>query len=156
MNGFRPIRRTDRDLGADAACEILENGYCGTLCVMGADGYPYGIPMNYVPDGNRLLFHCSAQEGHLLESVGNGCRACFTVIERLEGSRSRSAVIFGNLVRDSSMLTRTLDGIVDRYVPEPGREGAKKGMPYASGRATALVMTIDHMSAKVVDKPDNR
>lgn len=156
MDGFRPIRRDDRDLGEDAAMEILRNGYSGTLSIMGSEGYPYGVPMNYCLDGDRVLFHCSAQEGHLLESVGDGCRACFTVIERLEGVKSRSAIVFGTVRKDQSELGRALEGVVDKYVPEPGRESARAGIPHASGRATALVLGISHMSAKVVDKPAGR
>ena len=40
--------------------------------------------------------------------------------------------------------------------PVEGREGARMGMPHASGRAVALVMRIAHVSAKVVDKPAGR
>ena len=156
MEGFRPIRRTERDLGEGAAMDILDKGYCGTLCVMGADGYPYGVPMNYCLARDEILFHCSSQEGHLLESVGDGCRACFTVSERLEGVRSRIAIAFGDVRTDETRLTEALEGIVDKYVPEQGREGARMWIPHASGRAVALVMRIAHVSAKIVDKPAGR
>ena len=156
MDGFRPIRRDDRDLGEDVAMEILRNGYSGTLCVMGADGYPYGVPMNYILAGNEILFHCSSQAGHLLESIDDGCRACFTVSERMEGVRSRSAIAFGDVRVDDTRLAEALNGIVDKYVPEPGRESARMDIPQASGKAVALVMGIAHASTKVVDKPAGR
>ena len=156
MNGFRPIRRSDRDLGEDAAREILLNGYGCTLCVPGAEGYPYGVPMNYVMEGDRLLFHCSKAGGLLLESVGSGCRACVTVTERMEGVRSRSAIAFGTIREEPAMLPSVLKGIVDKYVPEPGRESAMRGIAHASQSATALVFEIEHISAKMVDKPEGR
>ena len=89
-------------------------------------------------------------------SIDDGCRACFTVSERMEGVRSRSAIAFGDVRVDDTRLAEALNGIVDKYVPEPGREGARMGIPQASGRAVALVMGIAHASAKVVDKPAGR
>lgn len=156
MTEFRTIRRTDRDLGREAAMRILSEGYCGTLCVMGSIGYPYGVPMNYVSDNESILFHCSSRDGHLLESIGDRCRACFTVFERLEGARSRSAIAFGTVRADPTMLARTLNGIVDKYIPESGREAARIGIPHAEGGATALVFRIENVNAKVVDKPKGR
>ena len=153
---FRTMRRVDRDLGADAAIGIIRDGHSGVLCVDGAEGYPYGVPMNYCFDGERILFHCSKHPGLLLESIGDGCRACFTVVEHLEGVRSRSAIAFGTVSEDPDSLRRCLEGVIDKYVPEPGRAGAKDGIPGAAGRATALVFTIEHVSAKVIDRPEGR
>ncbi len=153
---FRTMRRNDRDLGTDVAFGIIRDGRSGVLCVDGAEGYPYGVPMNYSLDGDRILFHCSKHPGLLLESIGDGCRACFTVVEHLEGVRSRSAIAFGTVREDPDSMQRCLEGVIDKYVPEPGRADAKDGIPSAAERATALVFTIEHVSAKVVDRPEGR
>ena len=36
---------------------ILDKCKEGVLCTIGTDGYPYGTPVNYVRDGDRILFH---------------------------------------------------------------------------------------------------
>lgn len=45
MNHYE-IRRKDRALSESNAIKILEKGSFGTLSTIGADGYPYGIPIN--------------------------------------------------------------------------------------------------------------
>ena len=40
------IRRKDRAVDENAALEILKSGSFGVLSTIGADGYPYGVPVN--------------------------------------------------------------------------------------------------------------
>lgn len=41
------IRRSDRAQSESTAVEILKKGSYGVLSTVGADGYPYGVPVNY-------------------------------------------------------------------------------------------------------------
>ena len=47
---FRPIRRKKRDIGRDAAQQLLSGARIGILAVNGDDGYPYAVPINYLYD----------------------------------------------------------------------------------------------------------
>ncbi len=33
----------------------------------GEDGYPYGVPVNYVVDKDKIYFHCAKDAGHKVE-----------------------------------------------------------------------------------------
>lgn len=150
------MRRVDRMLTQDAAMDVLSEGATGVLCVSGSEGFPYGVPMHYVACGDRILFHTSIREGLLLESISMNDRASFTVVENLGGMRSRSAIVFGHIEIDDSATEMILERMIDKYVPEPGRAPAKSGIATATGSVHGLILTIDHLSGKIVDRPEGR
>ena len=112
--------------------------------------------MHYATYGNRILFHASIHEGLLLESISVNNRASFTVVGNLGGMRSRSAIAFGHIEIDDSATELILGRMIDKYVPEPGRAPTKSGIAAATGSIHGLILTIDHLSGKIVDKPEGR
>lgn len=63
---FYEMRRKDRLLTEKEAKEILSEGEYGVLSTIGEDGYPYGVPVNYVYLNDSIYFHCAADVGHKL------------------------------------------------------------------------------------------
>ena len=51
---FRPMRRFKQQLTDDECLSILRREPRGVLSLCGDDGYPYGVPMNYVYDEGCL------------------------------------------------------------------------------------------------------
>ena len=47
---FRPIRRKEKEISAEAAEQLLCSARRGVLAVNGDDGYPYGVPIKYFYD----------------------------------------------------------------------------------------------------------
>jgi len=46
---------------------------------MGADGYPYAVPVNYVFHNGNIYFHC-ATVGHKLDNIDNCSNVSFNVV----------------------------------------------------------------------------
>ena len=97
---FRPMRRARQQLPESEAIRILEQGSNGVLAVLGDDGYPYAVPLNYVYADGRIWVHC-ARAGHKLDAIRRCDRVSFCVVaedavvpERLL-TRYRSVVAFG-------------------------------------------------------------
>jgi len=42
------MRRTDRSTSDEDARQMLRTGFCGRLATVGADGWPYVVPLLYV------------------------------------------------------------------------------------------------------------
>ena len=80
---FRPMRRFKQQLPEDECSAILNTAYRGFLSVIGDNGYPYTVPINYVYVDGILYFHCAA-EGHKLDALCVCDKACFTVIDTPE------------------------------------------------------------------------
>lgn len=60
----------DRRMSLEDARRVLREGEYGVLSTAGADGRPYGVPVNYVYDEERqaLYFHC-ARVGRKLDNL---------------------------------------------------------------------------------------
>jgi nitroimidazol reductase NimA-like FMN-containing flavoprotein (pyridoxamine 5'-phosphate oxidase superfamily) len=57
MSGPPAIRRADKLMPDERARELLERGYCGRLATVGADGYPYCVPLLYVVLDGAIWVH---------------------------------------------------------------------------------------------------
>ena len=57
---------------------ILSAATIGRLATLGADGYPYITPVNYVYTNSCIYFHC-ALRGEKLDNIARDDRVCFEV-----------------------------------------------------------------------------
>ena len=63
------IRRQDRLLTAEEAYTLLKEGEYGVLSMITPEGTPYGVPVNYVWDGDGAIYiHC-ASDGRKLNCI---------------------------------------------------------------------------------------
>ena len=93
------MRRFKQQLSEEEAVQILENGKTGVLAVLGDEGYPYTVPINYVYTDGKIYIHC-ANSGHKLDAIRACDKVSFCVIaqddvvpEKL-ATRYRSAIAF--------------------------------------------------------------
>jgi nitroimidazol reductase NimA-like FMN-containing flavoprotein (pyridoxamine 5'-phosphate oxidase superfamily) len=76
---FKEIRRKEKRLTVDECNEVLSKAEYGTLATIGADGYPYAVPLNFVYRNESIYFHC-ATVGHKLDNIGNSSKVSFNVV----------------------------------------------------------------------------
>jgi uncharacterized protein len=100
------LRRADKLMTDARALEFLARGFCGRIASIGADGWPYCVPLLYVWTDGEVLVHNPAARGHFRANVEHNPRVCFEVDEsgevfdygRFECDTSvayRSVVLFG-------------------------------------------------------------
>mgnify|MGYP003303104758 CR=1 FL=1 len=79
---FRKIARTKQELSMDKVIEILEKEKRGVLSVLGDDGYPYGLPINYWynKENGYLYFH-SGKKGHKIDAITTNNKVSFCVYD---------------------------------------------------------------------------
>ncbi len=98
---FRPMRRTDRQMDPEEADAFLAEHNWGVLSVMGDDGFPYGVPVNYGYSHGKLYIHSTNKESHKLDALRSNPKVCFTVVgqhELLEqefSTKFSSVILFG-------------------------------------------------------------
>lgn len=147
------IRRSDRLLDEERAIGLLNIGEYGFLA-MSANQGGYGIPINYVFDGQNIYFHC-APEGRKLDSIATESRVTFCVVGRTKvrpeifSTEYESVMIFGRIeiVTDDTERMRALKLIIGKYSSDYIEAGHK----YASKsfhRTTVLKLTIERISGK--------
>ena len=123
---FRPMRRSNQQLSEEEILKILKDQPRGVLAVLGDEGYPYAVPMDFVYDESdrTLNFHC-AKEGHKLDAVRRDPRASFCVMD--EGTPDEegfflyfnSVIVFGHIseVDDPEEKVRKLRLLGSKYFP---------------------------------------
>ena len=124
------MRRQDKVISLKEALRILHEGEYGVLSTVGADGQPYGVPLNYVLLGdNRIFFHC-APIGHKLTNIRNNQKVSFCVVGRTKllpaefNTQFESVLVFGkaSLAQGSERL-EALQALIEKYSPEFQAEG---------------------------------
>lgn len=77
---FRELRRAKRELPKEKCLEILQKGDYGVLSTISDNGYPYGVPINYVYHQSCLYVHC-AYEGHKVDNIAhNQKKVSFSIV----------------------------------------------------------------------------
>lgn len=156
---FRPIRKKKNEISIDAAKELLRSSRRGVLAVNGDDGYPYGIPINYLYDeeNERIIFH-GAKAGHKVDALQKNDKVCFTVFgnERIKEEAwapfLQSVVIFGrcHLVESQEDTIALVKKFAAKYYPDMDMVNEEVVL---SGRAVQMFeIQIEHLSGKEVQE----
>lgn len=148
------MRKKDRQLSDEAAYALLKEGEYGVLSTVDEDGQPYGVPVSYALEGNRIYFHCARGVGHKCANLAANPKASFTVVggtEVLPGQFStvyESAIAFGTVAPAEDKL-RGLLALVDKYSPAFRRAGeAYAGRSLATGEVEVYAFTIQRLTGK--------
>ena len=152
---FRPLRRTKQAATSQECESVLSSAQRGILAVLGENGYPYGLPINYVFLDGKIFFHC-ARSGHKLDAIRADDKVCFTVLSEPVRNPGEwwncftSVICFGHIseVTEELEKDRLLRLIGAKYFPE----GYDLERDMANNARNALIMeiSIDHMSGKHV------
>jgi len=148
-----PMRRTRQQLTEAETVAILDAATSGVLAVIGADGYPYAVPLSFALKDGSLYFHC-AKTGHKIDAIANCDRASFCVIaddhvvQETFTTHYRSAIVFGRVSaladerkRDALML------LAEKYSPE-FLDAAPGEIDGSWDRTVALELTVEEMTGK--------
>ena len=93
------VRRQDRLLDEARARELLAGSRFGVLSLVDGDG-AYGIPVNYVWDGDDSLYvHC-APDGRKLRCIDRRDRVSFCVVGATEVCPAQFTTAYESIVLD--------------------------------------------------------
>jgi nitroimidazol reductase NimA-like FMN-containing flavoprotein (pyridoxamine 5'-phosphate oxidase superfamily) len=151
---LRNIRRSDRAVTQDQARDILARADHGVLATVGADGWPYAVPVNHVLAGDVLYIHCAA-EGHKLENLAHEQRVSFCavasarVLPEALSTLYESAIVFGRaaLVTDPVEKLRGLELLAIRFCGAVTPE-AEAVIATSASRTAVVRIRIERITGK--------
>ena len=152
---FRELRRKRQALSW-ADCEaVLSRGTSGVLALAGDDGYPYAVPLSYLYEDGKLLFHC-AREGHKLDAVARCDKASFCVIDQDRvvpeeyTTYFRSVIAFGRIrvIGDDGERRAAVERLALKYHPCDTPERRNRYIDSEWAPLCMLEMTVEHLSGK--------
>lgn len=152
---FRAMRRKKNEISVEAAKELLRTCMRAAFSVIGDDGYPYTVPIDFVydePEG-RIYFH-GAKRGHKIDSIRACDKVCFTCWDdgvRDEGDwayRVSSCVVFGRarLIEDPALTEEKTRMLALRYYPSA--EEAEEELRRDIKAVQLVAIDIEHISGK--------
>lgn len=150
---MREIRRKDREISTEAASELLATAEYGILSTVGADGEPYGVPLNYVWRDQHIYFHC-ATSGHKLDNIAAHSRVSFCVVGQtrllpeLFATAYESAIACG-LATEAQGEERAaaLVWLLEKYCPDYVTEG-KEYITRKDPVTAVIKIKVDQVSGK--------
>jgi uncharacterized protein len=165
MSGPPRMRRVDKLMTDDRARETLAGGFCGRLATVGADGWPYVVPLLYVWLDGEIWVHNARGPGHLRRNVDHEPRVCFEVDEagdvfaygRFECDTSiayRSVIAFGTIrvVEDTARTTRFFTELMRKY-GDAAWERPREFFPRLN-EITLYAITIERLTGKETPLPE--
>lgn len=152
---FREMRRYRQKLSDEECVAILTRGSWGVLSLIGDDGYPYGVPLNYVYRDGRLYFH-GAKEGHKLDAMRREPKASFCVVDSDElipeeyTTYFRSVILFGrmNIVTDRERMRDIITVMAERFNPDDTAQHRNEAIEREFPPLCIMELEIEHMSGK--------
>lgn len=154
---FQKMRRADRELSKAEVATILKNGEYGVLSTIGADGYPYGVPVSYVYVDSKIYFHCAGGVGHKLDNINRCAKVCFTVVGKTEimpedfSTKYESVIAFGTASKVVGEKQTVLEVIILKYAPD-FKEAGLKLISKAIDKTDIYEIKIEHMTGKARKK----
>lgn len=147
------MRRKDREIDQKEAMELLIRGEYGTLSTIGEDGYPYGLPVNYVVMGDIIYIHC-AKEGQKLRNIGYSDKVSFSVVGHTMvvpeefSTNYESAVVYGRALHiTDEKKGEVLFAFIEKYSPNRIEEG-KAYIARMGGATTVIGIEIERLTGK--------
>ncbi len=151
---FREMRRKGQLLPEAESIEILKRAETGILGVLGDEGYPYTVPLNYAYEEGKLFFHC-AKTGHKLDAIQNCEKVSFCVVDKDTVVPERnttdftSVIVFGKakVITNDKDKDRALELVLEKY-SNGSKEEIQTEIENARDIVCMVEIQIEHISGK--------
>lgn len=151
---FREMRRKNQALSREECVDVLNRATSGTLAVSGDDGYPYAVPLSFVYNDNKIIFHC-AKDGHKIDAIKRSDKVSFCVIDADDvvpeefTTHFRSVIIFGRarILENDDEIRAAINTLSEKY--DSGDYDARKREIDKFFPALCMVeISVEHMTGK--------
>lgn len=156
---FRLIRKKKNELSLEECKDLLKNRRRGVLSLYGVEGYPYGIPINYIYDEETgaIYFH-GAKTGHKVDALKASDKVSFAVLgpevvkKEAWAPFVKSVVLFGTcqIIQVQQKALYWLKKFALKYYPS--EDLVQKEIDASFMGVQMFELTIDHMSGKEVQE----
>lgn len=156
---FREMARKKQALTAEQCAAVLIRQPRGVLSVLGDDGYPYGMPMNFWYDESdgHIYFH-GGRTGHKIDALARCDKVSFCVYDegfRREGEWAlniSSVIVFGR-IKPVEDFTRAMDisrSLSLKYTDD--KDYIEREITSSGAGTLCLELIPEHVTGKLVNE----
>lgn len=150
---FRQMRRFKQQLSEEETQKILKQGKTGILGVLGEEGYPYTVPINYIYADGKIYFH-SAKAGHKRDAIQKCNKVSLCVIEKDDvvpeklTTYFRSVILFGRarILETEEEIFHAAEILGLKYYDN--KEEVDEAIRKEWNALSCVEITIEHMTGK--------
>lgn len=154
---FRKMRRPKQEVSAETCRKILQTENRAVLSVIGDNGYPYGVPVNFVYDAEEgTIYLHGAKEGHKIDAIRSCDKVCFTTWDK--GYRTQgdwawhvtSVIVMGRaeFIDDLEIVTEKVRKLGLKYYPSS--DEVEEEIRAAIQAVRIIAIHIEHMTGKQI------
>lgn len=157
---FRKMRRFKQQVTEMECQKILTEEKRAAFSVIGDNGYPYTVPINFYYDvnDNCIYFH-GAKEGHKIDAIKKCDKVCLTtwnqgfITDDSWEWNVTSVVVFGKarLVNDNTIIEDRLRKMANKYYPNK-EEVETEMTSSAFNHIQIFAIDIEHLTGKLVNE----
>ena len=148
------IRRKDREITHEEAVAVLDAAEYGVLSMVDPQGHPYAVPMSFVRNGDRLIFHC-APEGRKIDCIRHLSAVSFCAVGRKRTipaqftTEYESVYLEGiaEIIDDEKQKIDDLLKLCEKYTPDH-LAAAAEAIDRSLHRTTVIEMQITTVTGK--------
>ncbi|MFT5872162.1 MAG: nitroimidazol reductase NimA-like FMN-containing flavoprotein [Clostridium sp.] len=150
---FKEMRRSDKMLTNEEMLEIMDTVEYGILSTVGENGFPYGVPVNFLYKDGNVYFH-SALSGHKLDNIELNNKVSFCVVKDVElipddfSTKFKSVICFGEV---KEIVNEKKQEIFVLFLEKFSKDFMGTGLEYIkkdSAKAKVYEIEIKHITAK--------
>ena len=152
----KELRRRDRSIDIEKTRRVIEESEFGVMSTVDAQGVPYGVPIHFVLDGDKLYFHSTSSKDsrRAMNLAANDqvsicfVRHCRVVPEELSTDYA-SAVVSGRVSEAHGLdKARAIQGVLRRFAPNNSPERNAKELTSHVNETKWWVVQIETMTGK--------
>ncbi len=154
---FRKLTREKQRLSKEECLELLINEKRGVLSVIGDEGYPYALPIDfyYNEEDNKIYFH-SGKYGHKIDAIKKNDKVSFCVYDEgfhKDGHWSlniRSVIVFGRICIIEEWPHDIMVDFCKKFTSDI--DYIENEIKNLSSSTIMLQLDIEHISGKIVNE----
>lgn len=148
------MRRKDKAMTEEATMTVLKEAEYGFLSTVGEDGYPYGIPVNYVYENGKIYFHGTCFMGHKNQNIAFCNKVCFSIARNTSVvadkffSKFESVVAFGTIeeIFEEEKMS-AMKVLLQKYSGDFMEAGIKY-LESAAEKISVFAITVERVTGK--------
>ena len=152
----KPLRRKDRELTVAEALRVINESDFGVMSTVDGQGVPYGIPIHFALEGNKLYFHGTASEDSrrvLNLQVNDRVSICFVrhcrVVQDELSTDYASAIVSGRVcLAEGEDKARCINALIRRFAPDNSPERNAKELTESLHATKWWMVEIEKVAGK--------
>ena len=153
---FRKMRRIEKQTSNEECEKSLKDSAYGVLAMIGDDGYPYAVPLNFAYENGKIYFHSTSRTSHKIDAIKQNDKVSFCTVSQADivpekfDTMYDSVIVFGKakVLEDPDEVKNAMNALILKYSSEYTEQGILH-MKKEEGLYSAIEIKIEHMTRKI-------